>query len=151
MGRLLVGAVIVLLAACSDPITMIPGGVLSGDVAPAPAQWSNLETIETIQVEFRPSDPYSINIWAVGLDKNLYIATGADGTRWTPMLDADPNVRARVDGTVYALTATRVTEPAEVHRVANAYSGKYELDLQDNWVMNGMIFRLDPRANSHAN
>ncbi len=147
MDRLLVGAILVLLTACSDPITMIPGGSLRGDVAPAPAQWTALDAIETIQVEFRPSDPYSINIWAVGLDNDLYIATGADGTRWTPMLEADANVRVRIDGTVYELTASRVTKPTEVHRVANAYSGKYELDLQDNWVMNGMIFRLDPRAN----
>ena len=144
--RNLFGALTLLLvAACSDPIIMLPGGALSGKPATPPADWSMLESIETIQVEFRPADPYSINIWAVGLGPDLYIATGADGTRWSPMAEADPNVRVRIDGNVYELAAHRVTAPEDVHRVANAYGGKYELDGQDNWVMTGMIFRLDRR------
>jgi hypothetical protein len=144
--RLLVGAFLVtMLAGCGDPISMLPGGALDGEVAPSPADWTSAANVETIQVEFRPEDPYSHNIWAVGIGDDLYIATGGDGTRWTPFIAADPRVRARIGSTLYELTAAAVTDPAERDRVATEYSKKYEIDPADNWVAAGLIYRLDRR------
>lgn len=137
--------VTLLLAGCGDPIVMLPGGALSGEPTPVPAVWSSLDAIETIQVEFRPDDPYSHNIWAVGIGTDLYIATGPDGTRWTPMVDADPRVRARVGTALYDLTAVKVTDAAERARVAAAYQEKYEIDPADNWVEGALVYRLDRR------
>jgi hypothetical protein len=139
VGLLLLG----LLVGCSDPIFTFPGGALSGSVASPPADWSSVAAAKTIQVEFRPSDPYSHNIWGVGLDRDLYIATGGGGTRWTPFVAADPHVRARVDDVLYELIAVPVTDPDERARVAAAYVAKYDIDDDDNWVAEGLIYRLD--------
>jgi len=136
---------VTMLVGCGDPISMLPGGELSGQVTPSPPDWTSLANIDTIQVEFRPSDPYSHNIWAVGIGHDLYIATGADGTRWTPFLAADPLVRARVATALYELTAAPVTESVERGRVADEYAKKYDIDPTDNWVSTGLIYRLDRR------
>ena len=133
------------LVGCGDPISMLPGGALSGQVAAPPADWTALANVDTIQVEFRPSDPYSHNIWAVGIGHDLYIATGADGTRWTPFVAADPLVRARIGTALYELSAAAVTDAVERGRVADEYGKKYELDAADNWVSKGLIYRLDRR------
>jgi hypothetical protein len=134
-----------LLAGCSEPFVTLPGGALSGEPTPAPADWSALESIETIQVEFRPDDPYSHNIWGVGIGADLYIATSADGTRWTPMVAADPRVRARVGTSLYDLNAMPVTDADERARVAAAYQKKYDIDPSDNWVDDALVYRLDRR------
>jgi hypothetical protein len=133
----------VLLAGCGDPIVTLPGGTLAGQPAVPPSDWSALADVDTIQVEFRPSEPYSHNIWAVGIGADLYIATSADGTRWTPFLEADPRVRARHGTALYDLVVAKVDDAAERARVAAAYQTKYELDADDNWVEGGLIFRLD--------
>lgn len=134
-----------LLVACGDPVLILPGGALRGEPTPAPAEWSALAAVDTIQVEFRPQDPYSHNIWGVGLDQDLYIATGEDGTRWTPFVASDPNVRVRAGTELYDLTAVSVTDADERARVADAYAKKYELEADDNWVTTGLIYRLDRR------
>ena len=134
-----------LLTACGDPVMILPGGALKGEPTAVPADWSAVAGVKTIQVEVRPSDPYSHNIWCVGLDHDLYIATSAKGTRWTPFVAADPNVRARVGTALYDLTAAPVTDAAERARVAAAYEHKYELDPKDNWVTGALIYRLDRR------
>jgi hypothetical protein len=134
---------LLVLTACGDPLLTLPGGALSGAVTTPPADWSNVADVKTIQVEFRPSDPYSHNIWGVGIDRDLYIATSGSGTRWTPFVTADPHVRARIGESIYELTAVPVTDADERARVAAAYVAKYDVDPDDNWVAQGMIFRLD--------
>jgi hypothetical protein len=143
--RILALFLLTLLTACGDPLLILPGGALSGEPTAVPADWSAVAAVETIQVEFRPQDPYSHNIWGVGLDRDLYIATGADGTRWTPFIAADPDVRVRVGTALYDLTAVAVTDAAERVRVADAYLKKYDLDADDNWVTGALIYRLDRR------
>jgi hypothetical protein len=134
-----------MLVSCGDPVMILPGGALKGTPTPAPADWSSVADVKTIQVEFRPSDPYSHNIWGVGLGHDLYIATSAKGTRWTPFLAEDPKVRVRIGDALYDLTATPVTDAAERTRVADAYSLKYDIKADDNWVTGALIFRLDRR------
>jgi len=142
---LLCAALLLTLTACSEPFIVFSGGELSGEEAPSPADWSSLEKVETVQIETRPADPYSVNIWAAGIGEDLYIGTGPDGTRWSQHLQEDPRIRLRVDHTLYALLAHPVTDPEERRRVARAYVDKYELDADENWVMDAIIFRLDRR------
>ncbi len=135
-----------LLSACSGgPLVTIPGAALSGSVVAAPDDWAALAAQDTIQVEFRPADPYSINIWGAGIGRDLYIATGADGTRWTVFIDADPRVRVRIGESLFELQAVRVSDTAEHARVVSAYEKKYELDVGDNWVTDGQVYRMDRR------
>ena len=134
-----------LLAGCSEPISMLAGGALKGVATPVPADWSTLANVKVIQVEFRPSDPYSHNIWNAGIGHDLYIATRGTRSRWIAFIAADPRVRARVGTALYDLTAAPVTDAEERARVASAYASKYEIKADDNWVNTGSIFRLDRR------
>ncbi len=128
-------------AGCSDPFVTIPGGELSGQVLDPPEVWADVP--DTIQLETRSADPYSINIWSVGVGSDLYVATGAEGTSWTEFIRQDANVRVRMGTGLYRLQATVVDESETRRQVARAYSDKYEVDPQDGWVAQGMIIRLD--------
>ena len=143
--RVLCLYVLVLVAGCGDPLMTLPGGALSGVATAVPPDWSSVTDVKTIQVEFRPQNPYSHNIWCVGLGRDLYIATSGKGTRWTPFVATDPRVRARVGTALYDLLAVNVSDATERTRVADAYGAKYDLVGDDNWVNGALIFRLDRR------
>jgi len=134
------------LSACGDPMMIIPGRMLSGQAAAAPDDWTQIASVSTIQVEFRKDDPYSVNIWCAGIGHDLYIATNPKGTHWTPMLEHDPKVRARIGTSLYELVASPVADEAEHAKVASAYAAKYKLESKDNWVAGAKIFRLDRRG-----
>ena len=142
MARCVIGlACMAALSACSEPFVTIPGGELAGQPLNPPPEWS--EVPDTIQIETRPHDPYSINIWSVGLGSDLYIATMADGTYWTGHLEANNSVRVRWHEQIFELRASHVHDEVERTRVAHAYAEKYEVDPGDGWVIEGMIIRLD--------
>lgn len=142
MTRLFVSlSSVVALVACSEPFIAIPGGELAGESLDPPVEWTDVPG--TIQLETRPKDPYSINIWSVGVGPDLYVATSADGTTWTDFLETDNRVRVRLHDRIYSLRAAEVHEGAERERVAMAYAEKYEVDPGDGWVVEGMIIRLD--------
>jgi hypothetical protein len=146
MTRLLaLSLALIVLAGCSEPFIVFAGGELSGEVAPPPDDWSELEDEETFQLETRPRDPYSVNIWAVGIGPHVYIGTGPEGTNWSDYVRQDPRVRLRVGETLYRLLARPVTDPAERRRVAEAYADKYGLDQDENWLKDALVFRLDRR------
>ena len=139
-----VSIALLILVGCSEPLVMIPGGKLSGDVSSVPPVWSAVP--ETIQVEMQANKPYSINIWAIGSAENLYIATSDRGTRWSEILESgDTDVRVRFGSTIYELKAAKVTDTEERERVNQSYVAKYDLDTEDDWVETGRIFRLDRR------
>lgn len=132
-----------LLVGCGGPLAVIPGGKLSGQAQTPPLDWTDVP--EIIQLETRPSDPYSINIWSVGIGRDLYIGTSADGTTWSEFIDANSKVRVRIGSSLYELNTTSVNDPQERSDVVAAYVSKYDLDGEDNWVETGLIFRLDRR------
>lgn len=142
---LIIPLVAICLSGCSEPFIVFAGGELSGEPADPPADWSMLHDEETFQLETRPEDPYSVNIWAVGIGRDAYIGTGPGGTRWSSYIDADPRVRLRVGNTLYALLARPVTEAAERRRVAHAYAEKYDMDRDENWLEDALVYRLDRR------
>jgi len=133
------------LAMACEPLSMLPGGALSGEVQSPPDEWSVAADAEVIQLETRLADPYSINIWGAGLGPDLYVATGGDGTTWTEFIARDPRVRVRIGEVIYELTAVQTDDPTEKSQVAAAYVDKYGLDPGDNWVDEGMVIRLDRR------
>ncbi len=94
-------------------------------------------------METNLADSYSINIWGVGIAKDLYIATGEDGTKWSAFIDQSPDVRVRIGKDIYNLTAILINEKVEREKVTAAYITKYDVDKDDNWLQAGLIFRLD--------
>lgn len=142
---LLLSITLICLAGCSEPFIVFAGGELSGEPKDPPEEWSELHDEETFQLETRPNDPYSVNIWAVGIGENAYIGTGPDGTNWSEYITADPRVRLRVGTTLYALRAVPVTDTEERRAVARRYADKYGMDRDQNWLEDALVFRLERR------
>lgn len=138
MRSFLILAFLLGLTACTDPFISIPGGQLSGSQAAAPVAWSSAPDV--IQLEVRPDDPYSINIWAVANEGNLYVATVE--AQWASYIAQDGRVRVRADSTVFELEAQLVADDDELQKVAKTYTSKYEVDENDNWVSSAKVYRL---------
>ena len=126
-----------------EPFIGFPGAELSGTERAKPSDWSNTADVGTVQLETRPGDPYSINIWGVGIGPDFYVATSPEGTAWSREIEADPDVRLRVGDGLYALKAVEIRDEAERKRVFGAYLEKYDYDDIANTA--GRIYRLDAR------
>lgn len=133
------------LAGCERPFVLLPGGALTGRTAPAPDDWSFTDAVKTVQLETQPADPYSVNIWVIALDGNLYVHAGANKSAWVEHMEADPQVRVRVDEAIYELAAARVEDQAEFDRFSDAYEKKYGRRPRNESVTEAYLFRLSPR------
>ncbi len=131
-----------LLSACSDPVYIIPGGKLSGDVSAVPEVWG--EVPEVVQLEMRSGDPYSVNIWAVADGAALYVAT--QDSNWVPYIAADNQVRVRVAGIVYELRAALVDDDSELQKVMQLYIKKYDIDSDEGGLSDFQLYRLTSRS-----
>jgi len=134
-------ALLLTLVGCTDPLISVPGGKLNGEPTAAPASWSSVPDV--IQLETRPDDPYSVNIWALVESGNLYLAT--ENARWLAHIKADDRVRVRIDGMLYALRAEQVTEVEEMNRLAAAYREKYDYEIESTSFASANAFRLVAR------
>ena len=143
---LLLGAFSLALMGCAEPFIVVSGDELSGVVTDVPSDWSAVRDVQVIQIETRPDEPYSVNIWMAAIGPDLYIATGEDDTNWTEHLAQNRDIRARIKRDIYELEAYAVTQSAERERVVAEYVRKYDdLDEGDSWVVRGQVFRLDRR------
>jgi hypothetical protein len=133
-----------------DPIVMVPGGELSGTVKPAPGDWSFTDSFQTVQLETRPDDPYSVNVWCVAARDALYIASGrGESAAWAKHIAADPRVRVRAGEDLYELSAVRTTDEAEMNAFIEAAKKKYEdFEPDENQRREAILFRLEPRRQS---
>ena len=134
------------LAACNGPFVLLPGGELDGDVTAVPSDWSFSDEIDTVQLETQPSDPYSVNIWAVGVGPSLYDHAGANRATWVEHMEANPDVRVRIDGKLYELRASRVEGQEEFDRVSSDYEEKYGSPPRNPNVSEAYLFRLEARS-----
>ncbi len=136
------------LALACGPLGPIPGGEISGTLTPAPADWSKDAGAaeETIQLETRPSDPYSVNLWGLALESGYYVAAGRGGnSEWVEHIQGNPEVRLGVAEKLYELRAERVTDTSELDRFAAALEAKYDFEVTPEQRDEAWIFRLDPR------
>ena len=81
-----------------------------------------------LQLEVRPSDPYSVWLRVIVKDQHLYI-DAADSRRWHKYLKDDSNVRIKLGDKIYPATTTIVTDQ----------------DLLDEFLQGRTIYQLDPR------
>lgn len=146
MRPLLLVLCVLLVAAC-QPIGPLPGSGLSGAVTPAPADWSQLGTVQVVQLESRPDAPYSVNIWGVADGAKYYVAAGGGSkAKWTGYIATNNKVRLRIEKSVYELRATRVEDPAELKRIGALYQTKYKLNAdRAAEANNAWVYRLEPR------
>ena len=143
-ARLIAMSSLFLVASCG-PFLLLPGGKLEGTAAPAMSDWAFTDEVKTVQLETRPEDPYSVNIWAVGMGPLLYVHAGAKRSRWVENMEANPDVRVRVEEKLYDLRASRVEGQDEFTRFSNAYEEKYGSRPRNENVMEAYLFRLEAR------
>ncbi len=127
------------------PLLVFPGGELEGAVSATPDNWGFTEQIGTVQLETRPGDPYSVNIWATTVGDSLYLHAGANRANWVENIEADPLIRIRIDSQIYPLRAVRVQDPVEFQRFADAYEAKYGTRPRNENVAEVYVFRLEAR------
>ncbi|MFT4563340.1 MAG: hypothetical protein ACI9BW_003094 [Gammaproteobacteria bacterium] len=142
MHRLLFLALIILLTGC-DPVFILPGGKLGGDLSAVPDSWPAIDDVKTIQLETNVQDPYSVNIWAITLGSIVYVHAGDNRSTWVENMEADPNVRIRVDGKLFELKASRVTSADEFKTFSDAYEKKYGSRPRNENVAEAYLFRLE--------
>jgi len=116
------------LAGCGGPFVMIPGGQLSGPVLSAPSSWSFTDEVDTIQIETRPADPYSVNVWGTASGSDLYIACGDPTSQWCENLRANSTARVRIGEAIYRGSARLVEDPATRERVLVDMKKKYDFE-----------------------
>jgi hypothetical protein len=136
---------LVALDAGCGPILVLPGGRLEGTVTDAPVDWDFTADVSTVQLETRLEDPYSVNIWAVGLGPQLYVHAGANRSTWVENMEADPNVRLQVGEAIYELEASRVNAQDEFNGFSDAYEQKYGRRPGNEDVTEAYLFRLQAR------
>jgi len=145
MRRLVPLFLLLALVAC-DPIVMIPGGQLSGEVTPAPDNWAFTDATDTFQLETRPSDPYSVNVWAIAIDDSIYVVAGSGmETTWAQHIANDDRVRLRVGEALYELRASEDKTEESRDTFLAAAKRKYDFDSEGEDVEEAMLFRLDSR------
>ena len=132
MGRWVATTAALFVLGCNGPFGLLPGGGLDGEAAEVPEDWSFAGDAGQMQLESRPSDPYSVNLAYTVIDGRLYVNAGGTETQWAKNIAVDPAVRMNLDGALYALSARRVTDAAESERFGEAWTGQ-------------SFFRRDPR------
>ena len=106
---------------------MFPGGQLSGKVKRVPHSWSFSDAFENVQLETRPDDPYSVNIWCVAVGKRLFIASGKGmESAWAKHIVANPDVRLRIGEDIFELRAVRGDDPLDRRRFLAGARNKYD-------------------------
>lgn len=138
-------ALAALTLACNDPFVLLPGGRLGGETHPAPPGFAFAESSGTAQLETRPQDPYSVNIVYTVLDGRLYVNAGDTESTWVKHMQADPNVRLRVDGVVYDLRAERVTDRNEIVAFGKAWTSQSAFRRDPASFDQVFVYRLVPR------
>jgi len=144
MARLIILATVAFITGWG-PFLILSGGELDGTVTPVPANWSFTDSIDTVQFETRPDDPYSVNIWMIALPEGAYVHAGANRATWVENIEADPSVRLRVGENIYLLKADRVTDGDEFARFSDAYEKKYDRRPRNENVAEAYLFRLTAR------
>ena len=129
------------LPACG-PFVMIPGGELSGEVQSAPSDWSFSDAVKTVQLETRPADPYSVNIYGVAVGRDFYVAASKPDNQWARYIANDDNVRLRIGKAIYELRAVRDDSPEGREHFLAAVKQKYDYEPEEGEAHESVLFRL---------
>lgn len=134
------------------PCERMPGAYLSGEMVQEPvSDWSfaNQAGLCQIQVDTRLL-PHALNLNCMATDDGkLYLSCAqCDGKYWSTAAIANGTGKIRLDGRVYPVTFTHITDPDEVQRSWAARTRKLQGpdatigNVQQGW----WTFRLESRA-----
>lgn len=119
--------VIILLSGCETAFLTFPGHTLKGQET-STSSFAFANEFNLLQLEVRPSDPYSVWLRVIVKNQHLYI-DAANNRRWHRYLMDNPNVRIKLGDYIYPATMTIVTDQ----------------DLLKEFLQGRTIYRLDPR------
>jgi len=114
------------------PLEIIAGGPFkTGDLSPAPDDWSYLVDRDTI--EFQTLDPArSRTVWLAVHDSRLFIVSGYMTTgygaiwkQWPYYLLDDDRIILRIDGQLHEQRLQRITSGPDIEPVLSEFSRKY--------------------------
>jgi hypothetical protein len=91
----------------------MPGGALVGPEGTAKNWVTAAAGSDTLELETRPEDPYSVRIGFVLRDGDLYIDPSED-RRWYAYLVESDAVRVRFADTIYGARVVAVTDATEL-------------------------------------
>ena len=133
-----------LLAGCQ--YVPFSGGALEGTLTAPPGDWTEAASVDIVEFETNPTDPYSVKLWVIGDGPDLYVHAGANRATWVEHIDVDANVRMLIGTNLYELRAVRVTSAEEFKRFSDVYEVKYGNRPRNENVEEAYLFRLTPRA-----
>jgi hypothetical protein len=135
---------------CFDPQDRRPGMYVSGEVAPIPTDWGFSDAHREIGVQVHTPYllPHSVTVWCAALGGDLYVgARDPESKRWPGWVDRDPDVRLKIGPNVYDVRFTPVEDAAEIARVRDAYTAKYQLPpTPEGEAAPIRYWRVGPRA-----
>jgi hypothetical protein len=132
-----------LLCACSGPMGPIPGGELEGTPTPWPEDWAFTDAVENVLLQTNPMDPYSVTVWMVNVENEIYIAAADTDSAWAQNMFQDPSVVLSVNGMLFNATARNVSDHDQLSRAVQAYLAKYDIESQEDFVQEGgALFHL---------
>jgi hypothetical protein len=143
--RLLSLFLLLAAAACNGPIGLMHGGKLDGVTQPLPTSWDFAGESGQMQIETNPAEPYSVNVNYTIVDDALYVNAGDTRAEWVKNIEANPEVRLRIDGALYDLQAERVTQRVEIARFGEVWT-RQSMFLRDPTQFDEVwIYRMVPR------
>jgi len=142
--RIIILTGIAILAGCG-PLGPVPGDAIDGQSIPAPQGWASSDAADVITLETNPADPYSVNVWGVGVGPFLYIGASDPESTWAQNMEQDERVRVRIGNAIYDLKAVRIDDPAIQTVVRQAFIRKYEMDPDEDAFEGAALFQLEPR------
>ncbi|HWK55465.1 MAG TPA: hypothetical protein VNR18_13895 [Hyphomicrobiales bacterium] len=143
------------------PCDRMPGAVLWGEVVEEPiSDWTFANQVELCQIQVTgPIIPQALNLNCMATaEGELYLScSGCEPKRWSRLAIRNGDGRIRLDGLVYPVHFTHVTDPAEADRSWEARLAK----LENSTVLGGgtpvgtprppdaqwWTFRVESRAN----
>ncbi len=142
--KTLMVSVVLFLSGCMEYLPF-SSGALSGSVTSAPQDWTTLAQQEIIKLETNPDDPYSVNLWVIGMGSVLYVHAGDNRATWVEHIEVNPNVRMLFGENIYELRGERVTDQEEFNAFAVPYEEKYGNRPRNENISEIYLFRLVAR------
>lgn len=127
-----IGLFLVAMRFSDGPLEIVSGGPFTtGQLTPAPADWSFLKERDTI--EFQTLDPQtSRTVWVASHQGRLFIVSGYMNTgyaaiwkQWPHYLEDDNRIILRIDGKLYEQRLNRIMDDPAIIPVLNELSRKY--------------------------